>query len=216
MRTWPLVAALLLLAAPSASAARTSVELSGPSSIVADGPAAATLDIALMLDGVVCTGVTEIPVDLRIVETRGVRSASLTWERVLFRIAGHQAATSPWTGTSEVGVRVWGRDPTGHVEVLAAYQLPPSCVGPGAQMSGEARHVLQVEGPAPVEDTAGERIPPPPVPKSESALSPAQKESALAAGAEMPSLPVPVLGAILGMFAGGAVVFAKRVRKASA
>ena len=214
MRSWPLVAAILLLAVPSAHAARSSVALSGPSSLVAEGPAVATLDIALTLDGIVCTGTTEIPVDLRIVETRGVRSATLTWERVLFRIAGHQAATSPWTGTSEVGVRVWGRDPTGHVEVLAAYALPPSCVGPGAQMSGEARHVLQVKGP--VEEAAPDAFPPPPAPRSESVLSPPPQETELAVGADMPSLPAPVLGAILGMFVGGAVVFVKRVRQAGA
>lgn len=211
MRTLPLAAALILLAVPHAAASGSRVELTGPSSLVAEGPASATLDIALTLDRVVCTGVAEIPVDLRIVETRGVRSASLAWERVLFRIAGNQAATSSWTGKSEVAVRVWGRDPTGHVEVLASYALPPSCIAPGGETSGEARHLLRVQGPAPVEPPAS--MPPSMIPKSETVLP---SESAAAAGVAWPELPAPVLGAILGMFAGGAVVFVKRVRKAGA
>lgn len=218
MRIWPLLAALLVLTLPTASAAGSSVRLDGPATLVAEGPATATLDITLRLDGVVCPGGADVPVELRISETRGVRSASLTWERVLFRIAGHEAATKPWSASAEVGVRVWGRDPTGNVEVLATYALPPSCVVSDGELTGEARHLLQVQGPPPPEEPTPSRMPPPAIPKSETVLPPPAstqpQESRLRSIAlDAPSLPGPVLGAIAGMFAGGVVVFVKRVRQ---
>jgi hypothetical protein len=216
MRTWPLLAAILLLALPMASASGSSVQLTGPASLVAEGPATATLDITLRLDGIVCPGGADVPVDIRISETRGVRSATLTWDRVLFKLAGHEAATKPWSASAEVGVRVWGLDPAGHVEVVATYALPSSCVAVGGETSGEARHLLKIHGPPAVEEPTP-RMPPPAVPKSETVLPPppaatAEESRLRSIDLDVPPLPGPVLGAILGMFAGGAVVFVKRVR----
>ena len=213
MRVLPLFAAIVMLGIPTASAGGgSSVALSGPTSpIDANGPATATLGIVLSLQGVACAGEAEIPVQLRIVETKGLRSASLTWESVLFRIAGHGAATTPWRGESEVGVRVWGEAPTGHAKVLASYALPPHCVVPGGMTTGEATYTLFVDGP----DPPPEPLLPPAqmVPRSESILGePAQVAESSAPKKPTMTIPLPVMGAIAGMCAGGMIVLHKRLR----
>ena len=205
MRYLPLLAALLVLPLPSASAASSSVELTGPASISSEGPTSATLDIALLLDGIVCTSqVNDVPVKLRIVESKGLREASLSWDEILFRIGAHQTATAPFRGQAEVGLRVWGNTGGGSATVAASYVLPPSCVGPGAQTSGEARHTLRVEVP---ETEPVERVRMVPVPKSETALP---QSSGASIGA--PDLPMPVVAAILGMLGGAILVAVKRMR----
>lgn len=216
MRPMPLIAALVMLSLlPSAAAGGSSLSLTGPSeAIKAEGPTSATLKLALTLQGVTCVGTGEIPVDLKIVETKGLRSASLTWERVLFKVAAGAGSTQPWTGRSEVGLRIWGAEPTGHAKVLASYTLPSNCVGTGAA-SGEAAYTLRVLGPPPPAEPV--RLPEPAaVPRSESVLTPPVQASESSARIAKPtlSLPVPVLGAIAGMCAGGLVVFWKRARLA--
>ncbi|HUR68016.1 MAG TPA: hypothetical protein VM370_02135 [Candidatus Thermoplasmatota archaeon] len=214
MRIAPLAAAVLMLSLwlPSAGAAASSVSLSGPSSLTVDGPTSATLGVALHLEGVVCAGDAEIPVLLRIAEASGVRGASLAWDRVVFRVASHAAVRS-WSGESQVALRILGAEGAGRVVVAAAYDLPASCVAPGAA-HGETERAIEIQGapaaserepPAPAVPKAEVQPPPAPAPAPSPSLAPA------AAGAHP---PLALVGAFLGALAGGAVVLAQRLRRA--
>lgn len=218
MRSLPLAAALLvllLLAFPStvrASGSGSGLALEGPSEAVrAEGPATTTLDILLTLDGVACAGNAEVPVLLDIADSKGLRSAALTWDRVVFRVGPTTASAAPWTGTSQVGVRVWAQDPTGYATVKASYSLPPGCVstrGPAAT-TGQATATIHVLGP--------ELLPPPAAPAQVPPLAQRTQEVAYAQESRelaepIATLPTPVLGAIAGMCLGGIVVLYKRVR----
>lgn len=219
MRSLPLAAAMVMLSllalAPTASAAGSSVSIKGPSEAIrAEGPATATLDVALTLDGVTCTGMGEIPVLLSVVESKGLRSATLTWERVLFRIAPTTATARPWTGESEVGLRVWGQDPTGYAKVMASYALPSNCVSAKGTSSGQSTTMVHVVGPEPIpepEPLAPSQVPPIAQRGNELAYTQESREVAQ----PIVSLPPPVLGAIAGMCLGGLVVFYKRMRAAA-
>lgn len=219
MRTLPRVAALVMLSllavASTTTAAGSGLALQGPSEPVrSQGPTTTTLDIALTLDGVTCAGNGEIPVLLSVVESRGLRSAALTWDRVLFRVAPTTASAAPWTGASQVGLRLWGQDPTGYAKVMATYALPSNCVSAKGPSTGQAVFTVNVEGP--------EALPPPPaVPPEVPPLSQRNNEVAYTQESKevaepLVTLPMPVLGAIAGMCVGGAVVFYKRMRLAAA
>lgn len=221
MRNLPLAAALLVLSllagSPAASAAGSSVSMRGPADAIrADGPATATLDIALTLDGVTCAGNGEIPVMLSVVESKGLRSAALTWDRVLFRIASTTASAQPWTGTSQVGLRIWAQDPTGYAKVMATYALPPNCVSAKGPSTGEGTYMLHVIGPEPPVDPATGAAPPaeiPPLAQRTNEMAYAQESKEVTE--PLVTLPLPVLGAIAGMCVGGAVVLYKRMRAAA-
>lgn len=218
MRTLPHVAAIvvlmLLAAASPAGAAGSGVALTGPSEAVrSEGPTTTTLDIALTLEGVTCAGNGEVPVLLNIMESKGLRSAALTWDRVLFRVAPTTASAAPWTGTSQVGLRLWGQDPTGYAKVMASYALPSNCVSAKGPSTGQAVVTVNVKGP--------EALPPPVAPPEVPPLAQRNNEVAYTQESKevtepLVTLPVPVLGAIAGMCLGGAVVFYKRMRLAAA
>lgn len=212
MLRWPLLAACLLLAAlpPPASAGSSSVSLSGADRLDAATPISTTLGVSLALDGVLCTGEAEIPVLLRLSEIKGMHSASLSQEKVAFRIAGGQAATQPWRGDVDVALRIWASEQTGRVSVVASYALPPQCQALGGATSGETTHAIAIDGPEPM-PLPPQAMPqaPPAAPKSESLLAPASGGKPTVS---LPMPPLPVLFAILGMIAGGAVVFYQRMR----
>jgi len=209
MTRWPVVAALLAVAmAPSASAGGSSVDLTGADRLDASFPTSMDIGIRVVLESVVCTSDADVRVQLRVADMQGIRTAELSWDSVLFRIAPHQATAQPWHGESEVALRVWAAEPTGSVSVVATYALPPQCRALGGGTSGESTHTVLVDGPAP-------RPPPPPIPqapvvgpKSGSLLDLVTQGSL----SELPRPPMPVLGAILGMIAGGGVVFWNRMR----
>lgn len=209
MRALPFVAALLLIwTAPTAEAGSSSVEIDGPGRLDASTPTSSEIGVALLLDGVMCAGQAEIPLRLSISDQKGVHSASLSSETILFRVTGTESATKPWRADSQVALRVWGASPTGTVSVTASYALPPNCHVVGGQTKGEATHTIAIDGPQP--PPVREPLPqqPPVAPKSESLLAPAPAHASVA----MPRPPMPVVGAILGMIAGGAVVFWQRMR----
>ena len=218
MRPLPLVAAIVMLSLlstfpPANAAAGSGVSLTGPTDAIrTDGPAQTTLKIALTLDGVTCAGNGDIPVRLKVADTKGLRSASLTWEEVLFRVAPTTASAAPWTGRSEVGLRVWAQDPTGLATVMASYALPSHCVSSKGATSGQATYTVHVKGPEPAPQA---ELPPemPPLQQRTQEMAYAQESQEVAK--PVVSLPAPVLGAIAGMCLGGAVVFYKRMRAAS-
>lgn len=190
----------------ASAAASGGLSLDGPAQVSAIGPTLVTLDLTLRLRHVVCANEIDLPVALSLARADGV-DARLPWNEILFRLAPHSAAES-WTGTSEIALRIDPEAPSGFVEVLARYDLPSGCVALGGATSGEARHLLRIDawtaGAAQGEPLA---TTPAQAPPHRAPPPPAQTEDAL---------PAPVIGAILGMCAGGLVVVVKRVRARSA
>lgn len=190
------LATLLLLALPTASADGDGLSFSGPSILRLDGPTTATLQVALRLDGVVCTSAAEVPVTLSLLRASGAE-ADLLSERVVFRFASHAAARS-WSGRADVDVTIAPREDAGVVELLASYDLPPQCSAVGRASSGEARHTVRVEeATADAPATSSDLVRP-------AARTPAVEETS--------ALPLGVQVAIVGTSLGAAAVTIKRVR----
>lgn len=207
MRCVALVAAIFLVGAPpTALAAGSFVELRGPERLNAETPATTALAITLWLDGVVCASEADIPVHVHVTDSEGMRFASLSWDRVLFRITADQAATQPWRGDAEVALNMWAADEIGRVNVKAMFVLPPQCRVLHGAPSGEIEHVVLVDGP-PTPLPQIPATPPPAAPPASASLA-----GFVNGFGDMPRMPLTVVGAILGALAGAGIVLGQRLR----
>lgn len=201
MRALPLLAALLLLATPSAAGASGGLSLAAPTELASGGATTVPVSVRLTLQNVVCAREAEIPVTLSVLRASGAR-ASLSTERLAIPIAPHSALARPWTGTAHATLAVEPLAAAGVVELLAAYRLPEGCTSLGGAASGEARHAMRVE-------QAGAAA-------SEPFLPLPTRLPSSARGPDDGPLPLPVQAAIAGMCAGGLIVLAKRLRARAA
>lgn len=184
---------LLLLATGSASAAGSTLDLSGPSSVTFGDIITIPIRAHLLLDGVVCREEALVPVTLRVVSAFGV-FASFEASEFLARIPAG-LSIEPREASATLMLRLEPRAPgAGSVDVEGAFALPAECVAAYGPSRGAAslRVELTIRGAA--QDAASiDAVPTPTLQVRE-------------------GVPLPIILAGVAAAGGGAVVVAQRVR----
>lgn len=198
MRSFSWALLLLFLSAPAASAAGSSLRLSGPSSLTLSDPVEVPVRARLVLDGVVCREEALVPVTLRVTRALGA-DAALSAETFRARVpagAGVQAREATATLALKVTPLAAG---DGVIDLEGSYQLPPECAAVSGEASGEAALTIRLR-----------------VVETETPMQAAQDGDNLRPVELRKPIPGPII-AVAAASAGGAILVAwRRVRGAIA
>lgn len=140
---------LLVLAAAPASAAGSTLTLTGPNAIAFSDPVTMPVRGTLVLDGVACREDALIPVTLSVVAASAVEAAFVTDTFIARVPAGMEI--EPREFSEALTLRLVPIAPgEGTVDVAASFALPPACIAIGGPTHGEAtlRIAVTVRGAA--------------------------------------------------------------------